>query len=71
MVGLAHLDGLDEREEKNPNADASPEQLDESGCAEETEETHVDHLRGVDDGADHGDEVKRVPGVFEVGLDGT
>ena len=66
---VIYLDGLDEGEEQDSDADASPEKLDEPGCAEETEEADVDDLGGVDDAPDHRDEVKRVPGVFEVWLE--
>ena len=64
-----HLDGLDEGEEEDPDADAPPEQLDESGRSEEPQEADVDQLGGVDDAAQHRDEVERVPGVLEVGLE--
>ncbi len=62
------LDGLDEGEEQDANADAASEQLDQSGRAKQPKEAHVDHLGGVDDAANHGDEVERVPGVFEIRL---
>lgn len=64
----AHLNGLDECEEEDPDGDAPPEQLDESGRAEETQEADVDHLGRVDDRAHHRDEVEGVPRVREVSL---
>ena len=65
----AHLNGLDECEEEDPDGDAPPEQLDESGRAEEPEEADVDHLGRVDDRAHHRDEVEGVPRVWEVSLE--
>ena len=63
-----HLNGLHEREEERPDADAAAEQLDEPGGAEEAEEADVDDLRGVHDAPHHRDEVERVPRVLEVRL---
>ena len=63
-----HLNGLHEREEERPDADAAAEQLDEPGGAEEAEEADVDDLRGVHDAPHHCDEVERVPRVLEVRL---
>ena len=52
IIGIiTDLDRLDEGEEENPDADASPEELDESCRPEESEESDVDELRGVDDAA--------------------
>ena len=52
IIGIiTDLDRLDEGEEENPDADTSPEELDESGRPEESEESDVDELRGVDDAA--------------------
>ena len=65
---LPHLNGLHEREEERPDADAAPQQLDEPGGAEEAEEADVDDLRGVHDAPHHRDEVERVPRVLEVRL---
>ena len=67
---LPHLNGLHEREEERPDADAAPQQLDEPGGAEEAEEADVDDLRGVHDAPHHRDEVERVPRVLEVRLRG-
>ena len=65
------LERLDESVEENPDADAPPEKLDESGGSEQLQEPDGDHLGGVDDAADHRDEVERVPRVFEVVLEQT
>ncbi len=66
---MTDLDGLYKCEEKNSDADTSPQKFDESGRAKESKEADVDELGGVDDAAQHGDEVKRVPRVFEVRLE--
>lgn len=66
---LRHLDGLDECVEEDPDADGPAEQLDEPGGAEQPQEANVDDPGGVNDAADHRDEVKGVPRVFEVRLE--
>ncbi len=66
---MTDLDGLHECEEKNSDTDTSPQKFDESGRSKESKEADVDELGGVDDAAQHGDEVERVPRVFEVRLE--
>ncbi len=66
---LTDLYRLYECEEKNSDADTSPQKFDEPGRAKESKEADVDELGGVDDAAQHGDEVERVPRVFEVRLE--
>ena len=44
------------------------EKFDESRSSEQLEEADLDELGDVHDAPDHGDEVERVPGVFEVVL---
>jgi hypothetical protein len=63
-----YLNGLDESEEQDSDADASPQQLDEPRRAEQTEEADVDDLGCVNDAPDHSDEIECVPRVFEVRL---
>jgi hypothetical protein len=43
---MLNLDGLDEGEEEDPDADAPPQELDESGRAEQAQEADVDQLEG-------------------------
>ena len=69
-LSLPHLDGLHEGEEQRPDADRAPEELDESGGAEEAEKADVDDARGVHDAPHHRDEVEGVPRVLEVRLQG-
>lgn len=67
-IVTTHLYGLDEGEEENSDRHAASKQFDETSCSKESEKAHVDHLRGVDDGPHHCDEVKGIPGIFEVRL---
>ncbi len=64
------LERLYERVQENPDADAPPKELNQSGSAEQLKEVDRDHPRGVHDRSDHCDEVERVPGIFEVVLQG-
>ena len=62
------LDGLDESEKQNSDANASSEELDETGGAEESQKANIDQLGGVNDAASYSDEIKRVPRVLEIGF---
>ena len=68
LVISIYLEWLYEGVEKDPDADAAAEKLDESGGSEQLEEADLDELGDIHDAPDHGDEVERVPGVFEVVL---
>ena len=65
---ICHLDRLHEGVEQDSDADGAAQELDETRGAEEAEEADLDDPRGVDDAPGHGDEVERVPRVFEVRL---
>ena len=65
---IRHLDRLHEGVEQDSDADGAAQELDETRGAEEAEEADLDDPRGVDDAPGHGDEVERVPRVFEVRL---
>ena len=64
------LERLDEGVEEDAHAPTPPEKLHEPGGPEELEEADRDHLGGVDDAADHRDEVEYVPPVVEIILKG-
>ena len=60
-----YLDRLDECEQEDPDADASPEQLDKSCSPKETKEPHIDQLSCVHDATNHRDKIEGVPGVLQ------
>ena len=64
-----YLDRLNESVEENSDTDRPTQELDESGRSEESEEADLNNSSGVDDATGHGDEVKGVPGVFEIWLE--
>ena len=59
---------MNECVEENSDRDASPEKLDESCSSEQLEEANLDELCDVNNTPNHCDEVKCVPGVFEIVL---
>ena len=63
-----NLNWLQEGIEQNSDADRSSEELDQPGRTEQTQKADIYNSSGVDDTSNNGDEVKRVPRVFEVGL---
>ena len=67
-IVVQYLDRLDKGEEENPNADASSQQLDESGSSKQPQKAHVDQLGRVYDAPNNGDKVEGVPGIFEICL---
>ena len=69
LIASPDLDRLHEGVEENSDTNRPTQELDKSGCSEESEEADLDYSSGVDDAAGHGDEVKGVPGVFEIGLE--
>ena len=68
LSNIIYLEWLYEGVEEDPDADAAAEKLDQPRCSEQLEETDLDELGDIHDAPNHGDEVKRVPGVFEVVL---
>ena len=69
LIASPDLDRLHEGVEENSDTNRPTQELDKSGCSEESEEADLDYSSGVYDTTSHSDEVKGIPGVFEIRLE--